>query len=99
LQRRELTALSARRVTAVSVDFTGCQLQGVNFEGADLRDANFMKADLRGANFRGADLSHASFDEADLGMLVLENGMVVPVNIENATYRDGQFSKARRTGS
>jgi uncharacterized protein YjbI with pentapeptide repeats len=99
LQRRELTALSARGVVAVSVEFTGCQLQGANFEGADLRDANFMKADLRGANFRGADLSHASFDEADLGTLVLNGGTVVPVNLQDAVYHEEQFSKAMRAAS
>lgn len=96
LAGRRLTAISARNVLAIGVNFSGCELQGVNFKGADLRDANFMKADLRGANFEGADLSHASFDEANLGTLLLEDNRRSPVNLENASYREVQFAKAVR---
>ena len=74
LRARVLTALSARGVCAIRLDFSGSQLQGANFEGADLRGASFEGADLRGANFRYAKLSHASLCRADLRALTLRDG-------------------------
>ena len=45
---RTLAGLSARNVTGIGLDFSGCQLQAAKFDGADLRDADFSNADLRG---------------------------------------------------
>ena len=74
LSARQLTGLSACRVLAIGMDFSGCQLQGARFDGADLRECNFAHADLRGASFRHAKLAHANFDGADLGSLRLADG-------------------------
>jgi uncharacterized protein YjbI with pentapeptide repeats len=73
-RERVLPALTARRVRAIGVDFTGAQLQGSSFEGADLRGAVFEGADLRGVSFKDARLSHARFSRADLRPLVTETG-------------------------
>lgn len=91
---RALTALCARGIIALSVDFNKCQLQGANFENADLRDSSFEDADLRGANFRGAKLAHARFAGADLGPLMLRGGTAKPVDLSGAIFAEGQFSAA-----
>ena len=69
-RNRPLQALSAKRVCAIGLDFSGAQLQGAVFDSADLRGAVFEGADLRGASFRGAKLSHARFARADLAPLI-----------------------------
>ncbi len=74
LQKALLTALSACRVLAIGVNFSGSQLQGAQFDGADLREANFAFADLRGASFRGAKLAHAKFTGANIAPLDLAGG-------------------------
>jgi uncharacterized protein YjbI with pentapeptide repeats len=94
LAGRRLTALSARGVCAVGVDFSRAQLQGAAFDRADLRDADFTGADLRGASFEGALLWHARFDEADLRSLPLTSGRSRRVNLERASFQAGAFAKA-----
>jgi uncharacterized protein YjbI with pentapeptide repeats len=74
LTARQLTGLSACRVLAIGMDFSGCQLQGARFDGADLRECDFSHADLRGASFRNAKLAHANFDSANLNCLRLPDG-------------------------
>lgn len=71
LKGLNLAGLSARNALAVSVDFSGCQLQGANFDGADLRAAKFAGANLAGVSFRRAKLAHASFQNAHIQDLVL----------------------------
>lgn len=73
-----LAGLSARNVIAVSVDFSGCQLQAAKFDGADLREASFVDADLSGASFRRAKLAHASIRNARIQDLTLCTGQILP---------------------
>lgn len=89
---RTLTALSARRVRAIHLDFSGSSLQGAMFDGADLRGALFDGCDLRGASFRGAKLAHARFAGADLRPLALPNGRAHPVNLDGAVTTRADFS-------
>ena len=91
---RVLTALLARRVRAIHLDFTGSSLQGAIFDGADLRGAVFDNCDLRGASFANAKLSHARFAGADLTPLVLPGGRPHPVSFEGATTHRTDFSAA-----
>lgn len=87
-----LTAMSARDVCAIGVDFGKAQLQGAQFDGADLRDANFAGADLRGASFKGAELWHANFEGADVGSLSLTGGSNRAVNVDGASGLPEGFS-------
>ena len=89
---RVLTALSARRVRAIHMDFSSSTLQGASFNGADLRGAVFDGCDLRGASFRGANLSHARFAGADLTALVLDDGRLHSASFEGATLDGVDFS-------
>ncbi len=86
LEKRQLAAISCKRVRAIGVSFVGSQLQGANFEGADLRDADFTDCDLRGASFRGANMRHARFTNADIRPLALANGGVQETDLEGADY-------------
>lgn len=72
-----LAGLSARRVVAVSVDFSGCQMQAARFDGADLRGANFTDADLSGASLQRARLAHVSFRNTRIEDLVLSTGQIL----------------------
>ncbi len=92
--RFKLTAMSARRVVAVGVDFSCTELQGADFEGADLRGASFEGADLRGANFRGALLHHAKFIAADLRALQLRSGGMRPCEFADAALSAEQMADA-----
>lgn len=94
---RRLTAISARRVCAISLNFSAAQLQGGRFDDADLRDADFTGADLRGASFRGAKLRHARFDRADLRPLPLASGGVREVDLTGADYARGCFAGSRQS--
>ena len=96
---RALTALSARNVVAIGVNFAGCQLQAAHFEGADLRDADFTGADLRGASFAGAKLSHARFDRANMTALPLANGNTLAPNLTSALATEEQFFNAMVDGA
>ncbi len=91
----KLTAVSARRVIGVGVDFSGMELQGAVFEDADLRGANFEGADLRGVKFRGAQLHHARFKGADLRSLYLRSGERLDVDFFRAGVTDEQLAEAR----
>ena len=91
---RPLSAISARNVTAVGLNVSGCRLQAARFDGADLRDADFSGADLRGASFKGAKISHARFEGANLKRLRLENGCVRPVDFNEALGAREQLDKA-----
>jgi uncharacterized protein YjbI with pentapeptide repeats len=93
---RTLTALSARRVRAVHLDFSGGSLQGAAFDGADLRGAVFDGCDLRGASFQGAKLAHARFAGADLRPLVLAGGRPLPVNFTGAGLDRCDFTGVTR---
>jgi uncharacterized protein YjbI with pentapeptide repeats len=98
---RTLTALSARRVRAVHLDFSGGSFQGAVFDGADLRGANFDGCDLRGASFVDAKLAHARFVGADLRPLVLPNGRHHAANFTGAGPRrlhPGGDDAAERAG-
>jgi len=90
---RTLTALSARRVRAVNVDFSGSSLQGAVFDDADLRGATFDACDLRGASFQRAKLSHARFVGADLAPLVLAGGRPHPASFAGASTDRADFSR------
>ena len=90
----KLTAISARRVIAAGVDFSGTELQGVDFEGADLRGASFESADLRGAIFRNARLGHAKFIGADLRTLELRSGDLQPCDFTGADLSPEQSAAA-----
>ncbi|MDE2163255.1 MAG: pentapeptide repeat-containing protein [Alphaproteobacteria bacterium] len=92
--RFKLTAIAARRVIAVGVDFSCTELQGADFEGADLRGASFESADLRGANFRNACLHHAKFIATDLRTLQLHGGGLRPCDFTGAALSDGQIADA-----
>ena len=81
-RHRILGGLAAPNVVAVSVDFSGSQLQGAIFDGADLRNANFRGADLRGASFLGAKLTHADLKGADVGPLELPGGRMLPTRFD-----------------
>jgi len=96
LAGRELTALSARKVLAIGVDFSGCALQGAKFHGADLRDADFAGADLAGACFRDAKLAHASFAKAKLTALLLLRGACVAPDFAGAEVVQEQLQAAIR---
>ncbi|HEY3800466.1 MAG TPA: pentapeptide repeat-containing protein [Caulobacteraceae bacterium] len=93
---RTLTALVARRVRAIRMDFTGSTLQGAVFDGADLRGAIFDGCDLRGASFRHARLAHARFVAADLTPLALPSGRAHPVSFDGATLDRADFARAKR---
>jgi uncharacterized protein YjbI with pentapeptide repeats len=84
-KNRALTGLSAARAVAVSVDFSGAQLQGATFDGADLRRANFQGADLRGTSFSGAKLAHADFTNANISALELPSGRSLPTRFDGAS--------------
>jgi uncharacterized protein YjbI with pentapeptide repeats len=90
---RVLTALSARRVRGIHLDFSGSSLQGATFDGADLRGAVFDGCDLRGASFRNAKLSHARFVAANLTSLVLPNGRPHPASFAGAVTTRTDFSR------
>jgi uncharacterized protein YjbI with pentapeptide repeats len=92
---RPLSAISARDVIAVGLNFSGCQLQAARFDGADLRDADFTGADLRGASFKNAKIAHARFANADLRNLQLENGKIRRVDFAGALGSQEQFEQAR----
>ena len=96
---RPLTGLSAKNAIAISLNFSGCQLQGARLDGADLRDADFTGADLRGASFRGANISHARFGEADMRGLPLINGQVRNVDFTDAIGLEEQFSTCQLDGA
>jgi uncharacterized protein YjbI with pentapeptide repeats len=96
---RALPALSARRVRAIGIDFSGAQLQGANFEAADLRGAVFEGADLRGVNFRGAKLSHARFSRADLAPLVGASDKAHPAIFDGATLERCDFTRTIMEGA
>ena len=91
----KLTALSARRVNAIAVNFSGMELQGVDFEEADLRGAIFDRADLRGVKFRGARLMHARFRGADMRPLHLRSGERRDLDVFRAEVTDEQLAEAR----
>ncbi|HEY0105715.1 MAG TPA: pentapeptide repeat-containing protein [Rhizomicrobium sp.] len=91
---KPLTGLSARRVLAIGIDFSGCQLQGARFEGADLRECDFSGADLRGASFRDARLGHARFEKANLGSLHLAGGKKLAPDFAGADAVRSQFRLA-----
>jgi uncharacterized protein YjbI with pentapeptide repeats len=99
LRARQLTALSARGVCAIHLDFSGSELQGANFDGADLRGAVFDGADLRGASFRYAKLSHARFAQADLAPLLLPSGRWHPTTFEGAELDRVDFSTTVLAGA
>jgi uncharacterized protein YjbI with pentapeptide repeats len=92
-RERTLPALTARRVRAIGLDFTGAQLQGSTFEGADLRGAVFEGADLRGVSFKDAKLSHARFSRADLTPLVTDSGRPHAPVFEGAQLERVDFSR------
>ncbi len=92
-----LTALSARSACAISVDFSGAQLQGAHFDDADLRDATFAGADLRGASFRGAVLWHANFDGADVRPLALAGGSTRALDLQGAQFVRDSFRTSIRS--
>lgn len=77
-----LAGLSARRVVAVSVDFSGCQFQAAKFDGADLRAASFAGADLSGCSIQHVKLAHASFHKARMQDLTLCTGQVLHFQVD-----------------
>ncbi len=85
---RSLTAMSARDVQGIGVNFSGAMLQSANFDGADLRTANFQDADLRGASFEGANLTRAKFNRALVGPLTINNRIVKSTNFNQARNAD-----------
>ena len=91
---RPLTGLSARRVVAIGLDFSGAQLQGARFEGADLRECDFSGADLRGASFKDAKLAHAKFEKTNLGSLSLPGGKKLAPDFTGALAAKSQFHYA-----
>jgi uncharacterized protein YjbI with pentapeptide repeats len=98
-RERALPAVSARRVRAIGLDFTGAQLQGSTFDGADLRGAVFESADLRGVSFRGAKLSHARFSRANLAPLITAAGRAHPPVFEGATLERADFTRTVLEGA
>jgi uncharacterized protein YjbI with pentapeptide repeats len=95
LGKYKLTAVAARRVIAVGMNFSGLEMQGAIFEEADLRGANFEGADLRGVRFRGAQLHHARLKNADLRSLYLRSGERLDVDFFRAEITDEQLAEAR----
>jgi uncharacterized protein YjbI with pentapeptide repeats len=89
-----LAGLSARKVIAVSVDFSGCQLQAARFDGADVRAAQFIASDLSGASFLRAKRAHARFRDARIQDLTLCTGQVVPFRGDAAPGLPGPFGDA-----
>lgn len=87
-----LAGLSARRVMAVGVDFSGCHLHAAHFDGADIRGATFDEADLSGASLSGAKLSHASFRKAKIRDLRLCTGQVLRFQADGSVQ--GTFDEA-----
>ncbi len=94
---RTLTALSARNVRAVCLDFSGGSFQGAVFDGADLRGAIFDGCDLRGASFSRAKLAHARFVGADLRPLVLPSGRHHHASFDGACLERADFTRAVAT--
>ena len=92
LRERLLTAMSARGVRAIGVDFSASQLQGANFRDADLRGAVFDAADLRGACFENAKLAHARFGRAILTPLLLTGGRLLAPNFKGAALDRTDFT-------
>jgi len=92
LRGRTLTALSARNVRAIQMDFSGSSLQGAVFDGADLRSAVFDGCDLRGASFASAKLSHARFVGADLTPLMLPGDRPHPARFDGASMDRTDFT-------
>lgn len=90
-----LAGLSARKATAVGVDFSGCHLQAAHFDEADLRAANFAQSDLAGTSFKQAKLAHASFKDADVRDLILCTGQVVCFEAEPSARLMAQLGEAR----
>ncbi len=90
----QLTGLHARRVNAIGIDFSGCQLQAARFDGADLRECKFSHADLRGASFKGARLAHAEFEKTNLGSLRLPGGRMLAPDFTGADASQTQFCMA-----
>ena len=99
LRERLLTALSARGVRAVGVDFSASQLQGANFRDADLRGAVFDAADLRGACFENAKLAHARFGRAILAPLHLIGGRRMAPNFNGAVLERTDFTATVMAGA
>lgn len=99
LKSRILTGLSARKVQAIRMDFSGSELQGALFDDADLRGANFEGADLRGASFRNAKLSHASLVRANLEPLTLPDGKLHSADFTGATLDRTDFTGTRLQGT
>ena len=95
LKSLSLAGLSACNVVAVSVDFSGCQLQAAKFDGSDLRAASFDDTDLSGVSFDGAKLAHASFRNARIDDFILSNGEVLRARADGAQVVAAQFGKAR----
>lgn len=89
-----LAGLSARKVIAVSVDFSGCQLQAARFDGADVRAARFVTSDLSGASFLRAKRAHARFHNARIQDLRLYTGQVLPFRADGPQGRPGPFDDA-----
>jgi len=96
LTQFKLTAVFARRITGIAMNFTGLELQGANFEDADLRGAVFDGADLRGAKFRGARLAQARFRNADMRSLSLKSGERMELDLFRAEVTDEQLAEAKR---
>lgn len=90
-----LAGLSARDVTAVSVDFSGCQLQASHFDGADVRAARFADSDLSGASFRRTKRSHASFRNARIQDLTLYTGKRLPFRADGPEGWPELYGEAR----
>jgi uncharacterized protein YjbI with pentapeptide repeats len=93
-KNRALVGLSACNAVAISIDFSGSQLQAAKFDGADLRGANFSGAALGGASFRKAKLSHARFDKASLETLRLISGASLLPSLLDAEASEEQFRGA-----
>lgn len=96
LSRYKLTAISAKGVIAVALDFARLELQGANFEDADLRGANFEGADLRGVRLKNARLGHAKFTGADLRPLQMASGDVMVCDFSGAELAVEQLEAAIR---
>jgi uncharacterized protein YjbI with pentapeptide repeats len=93
-KNRSLVGLSACNTIAISIDFSGSQLQAAKFDGADLRGANFAGAALGGASFKKAKLTHARFDKANLDTLHLISGVALPPSLLGAEATEEQFRGA-----
>ncbi len=90
-----LAGLSARKVIAVSVDFSGCQLQAARFDGADVRAARFVGSDLSGASFLHAKRTHASFRNARIQDLTLYTGNILAFRADAPHGPPGSFDDAQ----